>query len=90
MSAALFALGVWVSMRLLAALYRLIDLWYTIGTRWPGVAARIALWALVTTAIALGLAGPRRTAFLAGLIGFLAIYPCFYVMRNVAIRKPSG
>jgi hypothetical protein len=90
MSAILFALGVWVSMRLVAALYRVIDLWYTIRTRWPGVVARIALWALVITAMALGLTGPRRTAFLAGLIGFPVFYPSFYVLRNLSIRKLGG
>jgi hypothetical protein len=90
MSAALFALGVWLSMRVVASLYRIIDLWYTIGTRWPGVVFRIVMWAAVTVAVALGLHGPHRTALLAGLVAFLLFYPCLYVLRNVSVKRPSA
>jgi hypothetical protein len=90
MSAALFALGVWLSMRLVAAVYRVIDLWYTIASRWLGVAVRIAVWGAATTAIALFLRGPHRTAFLAGLVSFLVFYPSLYALRDVAIRRPPS
>jgi hypothetical protein len=90
MSAALFALGVWVSMRLVAALYRIVDLWYTIGTRWLGVSVGIVAWGAVTVAVALLLGGHERATFLTGLVSFLVFYPTVYLLRNLAVRKPPG
>jgi hypothetical protein len=88
MSAAVFALGVWLSMRLVAAFYRIIDLWYTIGTRWLGVTVGIVVWSGLTIAVALMLHGPHRAAFLAGLVSFVVFYPSLYVLRNVSVKRP--
>ncbi|HEY3120199.1 MAG TPA: hypothetical protein VGL15_06215 [Vicinamibacteria bacterium] len=90
MSVALFALGVWLSMRLVASLYRIIDLWYTIRTRWLGVTVRIVVWSGLTVAVALMLHGAHRAAFLAGLVSFVVFYPSLYVLRNVSVRKPAA
>ena len=51
-SPALFLLGVYLSMRVLAALYRILDLWYTIGTAYPKVLQGILGWAGAAAAIA--------------------------------------
>ena len=41
---AAFALGVCLSIRMIAALYAVIDLWYTIGKTYPGVLRGVLGW----------------------------------------------
>lgn len=73
-SVLLFAAGLVVGIRLLAALYGPIDLWYTIRTAWPVVLRRIVLWAGVTVAALLLLGSGRRGAFLLGMAAHLLIH----------------
>jgi hypothetical protein len=87
--AALFAGGVYVCLRLIAASYRAIDLWYTIRTAWPRVAAGIASWGALAGALAAALEDGRRTAFLAGMLSFLAFYLSLYVLRHLLLRRPA-
>src|SRR5688500_5498454 len=80
-STALSVYGIYQSIQLLAALYRIPDLWYRIGTSWPRVAAGIALWggAMLLAALA---AGHRRAALLWGF----AAYSVFHALLHVATR----
>lgn len=86
MSAALFVLGVYLSIRLLAALHRARDLWYTIRTAWPRVGAGVVGWGGATVAAALLATGERRGAFLAGLLGYAAFYASLFPLFALAVR----
>jgi hypothetical protein len=84
-SAALFVLGVYLSIRVLAALYRIADLRYRMGTDWPRVAAGIAAWGGSALLVALA-AGPRRTAFVSGF----AAYGVLHALLHLATRAYVG
>lgn len=81
-----FALGVYLAIRMIAALYRTIDLWYAIGTEYPKVARGILGWAAAIGSAAWLLEGPYRTALVWGLLGFLAFYLSLYVIRYPLLR----
>jgi len=84
---ALFACGLYVGLRLIAAGYRILDLWYTIGTAYPKVIRGILGWGGLATARALG--GPRRAAFLVGMLAFLLFYLSLYALRYLVVRRPA-
>jgi branched-subunit amino acid transport protein len=58
-----FLIGVYLSIRIIAALYRIIDLWYTIESAWPRVVRGILGWSGAAVVAALIL---QRAAFLSG------------------------
>jgi hypothetical protein len=83
--AALFVLGLYLSVRVVAALFRIVDLWYRIGDQWPRVSRGIAAWGGIAAAIALTLDGRRRTAFLCGLAAYVVIHVLVYVSTQVYV-----
>jgi hypothetical protein len=87
--AALFACGVYVCARLIAAAYGVLDLGYTIRTAYPRVIRGIAGWGGAALVLALSLGGPRRAAFLLGMLAFLAFYLSLYLLRYLVVRKPA-
>jgi hypothetical protein len=87
--AALFACGVYLCLRLIAACYRVIDLWYTIRTAYPQVIRGILGWAGAVTVLAASLDGRHRGAFLFGLLAFLLFYLSLYALRHLVVRKPA-
>src|SRR3990172_2657540 len=74
LDAVLIAIGVHVSIRTVAALYRIIDLWYTIRTAYPRVLGAIAVWTGMIFVLAAVLPDPRRAAFFWGFAGFVPFY----------------
>lgn len=84
-AAVLFALGVYLSIRVLAAFYRIADLWYRIGTDWPRVAGGIAVWGGAALLIALA-AGQRRAAFVWGFATYAAFHALLHVATRVYVR----
>ena len=88
-STTLFLLGVYLSMRVIAALYRILDLWYTIGTAYPKVVRGILGWAGATVAITVLVSDRHRPAFLWGLAAFVAFYLSLYVLVRLFLRKRS-
>ena len=84
-SAGLFAIGVYVSIRVLAALYRIADLWYRIGTDWPRVARGIVAWGGAALAVALLAEDGRRAAFLCGLAGYAVLHVVLYVATRAYV-----
>lgn len=87
MASAAFALaGVYVAIRLLAALYRIVDLRYRMGSSWPRVVRGVVAWTGATLAVVLLAGRPARTAFLIGL----GAYAVFHVGVFVAIRAYVG
>lgn len=77
----LFLLGMHLSMRTIAALFRILDLWYTIGTAWPQVVRGLLGWGGGTIATAALLPERLRPAFLWGLATFLGFFLSAYVIR---------
>lgn len=86
---ALFLLGMYLSMRAIAASYRVLDLWYTIGTEYPTVFRGLLGWGGTTVAIAVLLGPHHRNAFLYGLLAFLLFYLGLYGVRHLFLRKPA-
>jgi hypothetical protein len=86
---ALFACGVYVCLRLIAASYRAIDLWYTIRTAWPRVAGGIGAWGILAAVLLISLDGRRRMAFALGLLAFLVFYLSLYALRHLILRRPA-
>jgi hypothetical protein len=85
-SLATAALGVYLSIRVLAALYRIADLWYRIGTDWPRVAGRIAAWGGAALLIALA-AGHRRAAFVWGFVSYAVFHALLHVATRGYVRR---
>lgn len=70
----LFLLGVYLSIRTIAALYRILDLWYTIRTAWWRVLREVAGWAGAVVLIGVILPNEHRPAFVGGLGAYLGFY----------------
>jgi hypothetical protein len=87
--ALLFAGGVYLSLRVIAASYRALDLWYTIRTAYPAVLGGIAGWGGAAAATAALLEGRHRTAFLLGLAAFLLFYLSLYALRHLALGRTA-
>ncbi len=87
--AALFLCGAYLSMRTIAALYRVLDLWYTIRTAYPQVVRGILGWGGTSAAI-FALAGDLRRSFLLGMLAFLVFYLSLFVLRHLALRRPQS
>ncbi|OGT96330.1 MAG: hypothetical protein A3I79_02605 [Gemmatimonadetes bacterium RIFCSPLOWO2_02_FULL_71_11] len=85
----LFLLGMYLSMRAVAASYRVLDLWYAIGTEYPAVIRGLLGWGGTTVAIAVLLGRHHRNAFLCGLLAFLLFYLGIYGARHLFLRKPA-
>lgn len=69
-----FVLGVFVGLRLLAALYSVIDLWYAIRTAWPTVLVRVLVWSGITAGVLWLLGARARAPFLAGMAFYLLVF----------------
>lgn len=83
LAAFLFVAGMFLGIRLLAGLYSVIDLWYTIRAAWPVVLRRTVGWTGTTVAVLWLLDGGWRWWFVAGLSVYLLGYvgTCFVVVR---------
>ena len=80
------ALGVWLSIRMIAALYLVLDFWYAIGRHYPRVISGIAGWAALIGVTAWLLPPPYRTALGFGLLAFLLFYLSLFVLRYPLLR----
>ncbi len=73
--ALVFVAGGLLGIRLLAALYAPIDLWYTIRAAWPLALRRVVGWSATTAAAFLLLpAGGLRWALVAGTVLSLVVH----------------
>ena len=70
----IFLFGMCICVQLVAALYSIIDLWYTMPTDYPTVIRRILVWTLLCVAIAWLLGNDLRPTFLWGLVGYVGFY----------------
>jgi hypothetical protein len=86
---ALFLCGAYLCLRMIAAAYLALDLWYTIRTAYPRVVRGVLGWGGTSAAVA-ALAGDlHRRAFLCGLLAFLLFYLSLFVLRHLMLGKPA-
>ena len=78
-----FILGIYMAMRMIAAIYGIIDYWYTIKTAYLKVFQRIIGWGMITAVLIL-LFSQYRKAFLWGM----ATYGIFYLFSFLSLRIP--
>lgn len=88
-TALVFIAGMLLGIRLLAALYGPIDLWYTIRTAWPVVLRRIVGWTGVTVVVLL-LLGERRQVFLWGMAAHLLVHVGSWLLIIHSFPKRPG
>ena len=71
---AAFALGTYLSIRMIAALHGITDFWYMIDRAWLHVLAGVLAWGATIGVIAWLMDRPYRTAFVWGLLTYLLFY----------------
>lgn len=84
---AVFILGMYLSVRLVAALYGVIDLWHTIRTAYPKVIRGILGWGIIISAIGLTLNSHYRSFFWWGLVAFLVLQVGSILLNKLLAAK---
>jgi hypothetical protein len=84
--AAAFLLGAYLAIRVLAALYAVLDLWYARRRTWPRMVRGLVVWGGVTAASIGALAPPYRTALARGLAGYVVFYLALFPLRDIGLR----
>lgn len=80
-----FLLGVHLSMMLIAACYRLVDLWYRITDFIFGILTRIAVVAALNAIFILVLPDDYQSAFINGQIFFLTFHIVIFWIGRVFV-----
>ena len=78
----IFLLGLGISVQLVAAFYRILDLWYTIHTVYLKIVRDILVWIGISAVIVIILGEQWRGAFLWGV----GLYVPFYLLNFFLIR----
>ncbi|WP_446008507.1 hypothetical protein [Candidatus Electrothrix sp.] len=79
-----FLLGMCVAVQVVAAFYRIIDLWYTISSKYPSVIKGLFFWGGISGLIALFVGQSLRPAFLWGMLFYLPFYLAnFYLLQGI-------
>jgi len=89
-SVLLFAVGAHLALRTIAALHRVIDLWYTMGTMWPRVLRGLAGWGGAIYVLSVLLPPALRAPLLWGCGAYLAFYLSLVVLRHAVIPNPDA
>jgi hypothetical protein len=89
--ALVFLAGTLLGIRLVAALYAPIDLWYTIRTAWPTALARVLSWSAAAAVGLLALpAGGVRGALAAGIgASFLLNVGAWFLVSRAYRGQPQ-
>ena len=86
-----FLAGILLGIRLVAAWYAPIDLWYTIRTAWPIALRRVVGWSATTAAALLLLpAGALRWALVAGMVLSLLAHVGTWFLVSRLFRGTPG
>ena len=86
----IFLLGMCLCVQLIAALYGIIDLWYTIGTAYPTVIRRILIWTIVCLSFAWLGGDDLRPAFVWGVVAYFGFYVCSFWGYQLLFRRNIG
>ena len=71
---AAFALGTYLSIRMIVALHGIADFWFMIDRAWLRVSAGVLGWGATIGIIALLMSWPYQAAFAWGLLTYLVFY----------------
>lgn len=85
----LFLLGMSLCVQLVAALYGIIDLWYTLRKAYIDISRRILTWGLLTAFIAWILGNELRPAFLWGCAAYILIYILGFLGHQILFKRNS-
>ena len=92
--ATIFALGICLSIRIIAALHGIIDFWHAIGTEYPRVIRGILGWGIMTLAIGWLVEGSYWTALVSGLsayfLFYLSLYPLWLLLLRVMKKRSKN
>ncbi len=86
---ALFLLGMFLGAQLIAALYGVIDLWYTIKTAYLSVIKGILGWSVVIAALTLFLGETYRPALMWGLAAFAGCHVATFGLTTFIARMAT-
>jgi hypothetical protein len=79
-----FLLGMCIAVQIVAAFYRIIDLWYAIGSEYPNVIKGILFWGGVSALMAFFLGENLRDAFLWGIFFYVPFYLVnFFLLQGI-------
>ncbi len=79
-----FLLGMCVAVQVVAAFYRIIDLWHTIRSEYPSVIKGLFFWGSISALIAFLVGDSLRPAFLWGMIFYLPFYVAnFFLLQSI-------
>lgn len=84
---AAFALGIYLSIRMIAALHGIADLWYMIGKVWLRVLAGVLAWGTAIGVIAWLMARPYQAAFAWGLLTYLVAYLSLQPLARLYVAR---
>ena len=82
-----FILGMCVAVQVVAAFYRIIDLWHTILTEYQDVIRKIFFWCGLSGLIAFFLGQNLRPAFLWGMFFYLPFYVGNFLLLQSIIKS---
>ncbi len=85
----LFLLGMFLGAQLIAALYGVIDLWYTIKTAYLSVIKGILGWSVVIAALSLFLGDTYRPALMWGLAAFAGCHVATFGLTTLIARMAT-
>jgi len=81
----MFFIGFHLMIMLLAAGYRIVDLWYRIGDFWKGILVRIAGLTLLDGILLSTLTGDARSGFVWGQLSYLVFHIVIFWVARVGI-----
>ena len=85
-----FILGMCLCVQLVAALYGIIDLWYTLRTAYPAVIRRILFWILLCAGFAWLLGDGLRPAYFWGFAAYVGFYGVSFWGYQLLFRRNVG
>ena len=84
---AAFALGVYLSIRMIAALHGPVDVWHMIAKAWPRIVADILVWVVAIGVITWLMDGAYRTALIWGLSAYLVFYLSLLPLMRLYVTR---
>ena len=84
---AAFALGTYLSIRMIAALHGIADFWYMIDKAWPRVLGGVLAWGATMGVIAWLMDRPHQTAFVWGLLTYLLFYLSLLPLARLYVAR---
>ncbi len=84
---AAFALGSYLSIRMIAALHGPVDVWHMLDQAWPRAVAGVLVWGLTIGVIAWLMPRPYQTALVWGLLAYLVFYLSLLPLMRLYVAR---